>query len=303
MLNLNKVSKTYSTGFIPKKVVALNSLTLQIQPGQVYAFLGPNGAGKTTTIKLILGMIFPDQGSIHIDGIDYLNKQSRRKIGYLPDQPYFYEDLTAVEYLKFSGKMYGLSRQEISSRTEELLSLIGLKGKEAVRIRSFSRGMLQRLGMAQALIHNPDLLILDEPLTGLDPSGRRDFRDLILSLKQQGKTIFFSSHILADAEMISDRVGILNQGRLVREMKLFEMQTVKMQGMEVAFQWSGTQKIVSENLSWPVELYDHRGTIYLQDEKSAFDAVRWVEESGCTIISVSPKRKTLEEIYLEEMQN
>ena len=207
MLELKNISKTFSTGFIPKKVTALNSLSLFVNPGEVYAFLGPNGAGKTTTIKIILGIVSANSGSIKINGVDFKDRKSRQNIGYLPDQPYFYDDLTPVEYLKFTGKLYGMSGNEIKQKTEELLELVGLKGKEKQRLRSYSRGMLQRLGMAQALIHDPKLLILDEPMTGLDPVGRKEFRDLILSLKERGKTIFFSSHILADAEMISDQIG------------------------------------------------------------------------------------------------
>lgn len=303
MLELMDVSKTYSSGFIPKKVTALDSLSLNIRPGEVYAFLGPNGAGKTTAIKLILGIIFADSGSIKIDGIDFTQKAARQKIGYLPDQPFFYDDLSALEYLQFAGQLYGLSKQEIKLRSDDLITKVGLKGHEKRRLRTYSRGMLQRLGMAQALIHDPDLLIFDEPMAGLDPIGRKEFRDLILSLKEQGKTIFFSSHILADAEMISDRVGILFNGRLVREMEMFELQAEKNQGLELTFQFFSDREVDTTKAPLEIDLFDQSGVIHLKDQKSVFDAVRWVEESGGTILSVSPKRKTLEDIFLEEMKN
>lgn len=303
MLELMDVSKTYSSGFIPKKVTALDSLSLNIRPGEVYAFLGPNGAGKTTAIKLILGIIFADSGSIKIDGIDFTQKAARQKIGYLPDQPFFYDDLSALEYLQFAGQLYGLSKQEIKLRSDDLITKVGLKGHEKRRLRTYSRGMLQRLGMAQALIHDPDLLIFDEPMAGLDPIGRKEFRDLILSLKEQGKTIFFSSHILADAEMISDRVGILFNGRLVREMEMFELQAEKNQGLELTFQFFSDREVDTTKAPLEIDLFDQSGVIHLKDQKSVFDAVRWVEESGGTILSVSPKRKTLEDIFLEEVKS
>lgn len=303
MLKLTDVSKTYSTGFIPKKIAALKSLSLHVRSGEVYAFLGPNGAGKTTTIKIILGILSADSGSVTIHGIDFQEKRARQEIGYLPDQPYFYDDLTALEYLQFVGRLHGLSKREIHYRAMELLDYVGLTGKEKQRLRNYSRGMLQRLGMAQALIHDPKLLILDEPMTGLDPIGRKEFRELILSLKEKGKTIFFSSHILADAEMISDRVGILHQGHLVREMELFELQSVKNQGLELTFQFFADQDVTRVKAPLEIELFDQSGVIHLKDQKSVFDAVRWVEQSGGTILSIQPKRQSLEDIFLEEMKN
>jgi len=157
--------------------------------------------------------------------------------------------------------------------------------------------------MAQALIHDPKMLILDEPMTGLDPIGRKEFRELILDLKDQGKTIFFSSHILADAEMISDRVGILNKGKLVKEMELFQLQSEKNLGLELTFQFFSEENVDTEKAPLEIDLFDQNGIIHLKDQKSIFDAVRWVEESGGTILSIAPKRKTLEDVFLEEMKN
>lgn len=302
MLELRNVSKTFSSGLIPKKVRALDNVNLTVRSGEVYAFLGPNGAGKTTTIKIILGIIRQDSGEVRIDGEDARKPATRRKVGYLPDQPYFYDELTAEEYLRFAGKLAGLSRSQLRERIPALLERVGLTGKEKRRLRGFSRGMLQRLGMAQALIHDPTLLILDEPMTGLDPIGRKEFRDLILSLKQEGKTIFFSSHILADAEIISDRIGILNRGRLVRETDLATLQSEQDDELEVSFQFFGDRELIKKKAPLQIDLFDQGGVIRLRDRKSIFDAIRWIEEAGGSVLSVQPRRKSLEDIFMEELQ-
>ncbi len=301
MLELENISKTFATDLFAKKMTALKSITLAVNRGEVYAFIGPNGAGKTTTIKLILGLIFPDSGSIFVNGIHYRNKLLRRQVGYLPDQPYFYDDLTAIEYLKFAGKLFSLSNGEIDKKIKSLIPQVGLSGKENVRLRHFSRGMLQRLGMAQALIHDPELLILDEPMTGLDPLGRKEFRDFILQLRQQGKTIFFSSHILADAEMISDRVGILNHGCLIKEMQLNELQSAESQGVEIVFR-KPEAAAMADDFPWKVEVVNHNGIMTLEDENAVFQAVEWVQHAGGQIVSISPKRKTLEDIFIQEVK-
>ena len=302
MLRIENVTKTFATGLLPRRVKALDGLSLHVRSGEVYAFLGPNGAGKTTTIKIILGIIRADSGRVWIGDEEANRPEVRRKIGYLPDQPYFYEDLTAVEYLWLSGRLNGLSRSEIAGRIPRLLERVGLLGKEKQRLRTYSRGMLQRLGMAQALLHDPDLLILDEPMTGLDPIGRKEFRELILDLKREGKTIFFSSHILADAEMISDRIGILNRGRLVRETDLLTLQNEHNGEMEIVFQYFGNHEFSVQKAPLKIDLFDQGGVIHLNDRKSVFDAIRWVEESGGSVVSVQPKRKSLEDIFMEELQ-
>ena len=302
MLEISHLSKTYSKGLVPKRIQALRDLSLSVQPGEVYAFVGPNGAGKTTTIKAILGIISVDRGSIRINRVDHRRKEARRWVGYLPDQPYFYDHLTVNEYLTFSGQLYGLSRRQIRDRLASLIPQVGLEGRESQRLRSLSRGLLQRVGMAQALLHDPLLLILDEPLTGLDPVGRKELRDLILQLKSEGKTIFFSSHILADAELISDRVGILHRGRLVREMALHELTAEGVFGLEITFRMSSEQIGPPPNRSWQVESFDHHGLLRVDSTDQIYDAIHWVERSGAQLVSVTPRRKTLEDIFLEEMR-
>ncbi|NOY77709.1 MAG: ABC transporter ATP-binding protein [Calditrichaeota bacterium] len=303
MLQLKHVTKSYSSGLFPKKIPAIQDLNLDIAKGDVFAFLGPNGAGKTTTIKLILNIIFPDSGEILIDGLPHSNKNSRRKIGYLPDQPYFYDYLTAKEYLAFTAQLYNLPRSEYTQRIPELLNLVGLKGKERLQLRKFSRGMLQRLGLAQALIHDPELLILDEPMTGLDPVGRKLFRDIILSLKDRGKTVFFSSHILSDAEVISDRIGILNRGRLVRQAILSELFDIKVDSVEITCRWKDSIPRAREDFPWTKMDRDHQSILFTKDEAEAEKAIRWVLKNKGNIVSVTPHRKSLEDIFMEELNH
>ena len=195
-------------------VQALTDLTLEVHKGEVFGFLGPNGAGKSTTIKTLLNLIYPDKGSVSILGKDVKNNETRKYVGYLPEHPYFYDYLTAEEILWFGGKTTGLSSKETANRTTAILNKMNLQTSKRRPLRTYSKGMLQRVGLALALIHNPDVIILDEPMSGLDPIGRKMVGDLILELKTQGKTVFFSSHILTDVERFCDRVGIIVGGKL-----------------------------------------------------------------------------------------
>ena len=219
VISFDRVSKDYKTGFRKRKT-ALRDFTLKINEGEVFGFLGPNGAGKSTAIKILLNLIFPTSGSVKIMGKDVGDKEARRFVGYLPENPYFYDYLNPVELLSFARKTSGLDSNDIKERTESLLNTVGLWNERKRAIRSYSKGMVQRVGLALALIHEPKVVVLDEPMTGLDPIGRRQFIDLILKLKSEGKTVFFSSHILADNERVCDRVGILVNGSLVRSIDL-----------------------------------------------------------------------------------
>lgn len=215
VISFYNVTKDYKTGF-RKKQTALNDFSLDIREGEVFGFLGPNGAGKSTAIKILLNLIFPTKGKAEIMGRDVDDTGMRRFVGYLPENPYFYDYLNPVELLNFAGKTSGLDRATIKARMESLLNMVGLWDERKRAIRHYSKGMVQRVGLALALIHEPKIVILDEPMTGLDPIGRRQFIDLILKLKSEGKTIFFSSHILEDIERVCDRVCILVNGRLVK---------------------------------------------------------------------------------------
>jgi len=214
MIRLVDVSKVFNQGVALKKVQALDRLSLEITGGEVFGFLGPNGAGKSTAIKILLNLIYPDTGQVTIKGISVTDRQVRSFVGFLPENPYFYDYLTAEELLWFGGKASGMSKAEIASRTELLLDKVMLLEARKRPLRTYSKGMVQRAGLALALIHDPDVVILDEPMSGLDPIGRKIVGDIILELKQNGKTVFFSSHILSDVERFCDRVGIIVGGRL-----------------------------------------------------------------------------------------
>jgi ABC-2 type transport system ATP-binding protein len=213
-LQIKGLSKEYHLGLRRQRVIALDHLDLEIEEGEIFGFLGPNGAGKTTTIKLLLGLLYPTAGSAWIFGRAIDEVEVKQVVGYLPESPFFYEYLTAEEFLTFYGQLFGLSGRELAKKVGELLELVSMTHARRLPLRKFSKGMLQRVGIAQALINNPKLVILDEPMSGLDPIGRRDVRDIILQLRDGGKTVFFSTHILPDVEMICDRVAILVKGRL-----------------------------------------------------------------------------------------
>lgn len=214
MIEILNVSKSYSEGLRSRKVLGVQNLNLSIIQGEVFGFLGPNGAGKSTTIKLLLDLIRPDQGRIRLNGMPVSQPNVRRQVGYLPENPYFYDYLSAQELLWFGGRSNGMSAAEIRLRGTALLEKFDLQQAAGRRLRTYSKGMVQRAGLALALIHDPQVIILDEPMSGLDPLGRKMVVDLILDLKRQGKTVFFSSHVLADVERICDRVGIIARGQL-----------------------------------------------------------------------------------------
>lgn len=220
MIKIEGISKKFKEGIRSKTVKALEDLTLEVHKGEVFGFLGPNGAGKSTAIKILLNLIFPDKGTAFIMDRDVRDKEVRRFVGYLPENPYFYDYLNPMELIKFAGKTSGMNSLKIKQRTEELLYTVGLWNERKRAIISYSKGMVQRVGLALALIHDPKVVILDEPMTGLDPIGRKQVIDLMLGLKAEGKTVFFSSHILEDIERVCDRIGILVNGRLVRIMDI-----------------------------------------------------------------------------------
>ena len=214
VINYSGVTKRYNSWPRGNKVLALDDFSLQIEQGEVFGFLGPNGAGKSTALKILLNFVYPSSGTVSLMGRSVSDRHARRLVGYLPENPYFYDYLSAKEILWFGAKASGLQKHEIHDRTDMLLDKMGLKASCDRPLRTYSKGMVQRAGLALALIHNPDVIVLDEPMSGLDPIGRKLVGDLILELKAQGKTVFFSSHILTDVERFCDRAGILVAGRL-----------------------------------------------------------------------------------------
>jgi ABC-2 type transport system ATP-binding protein len=228
-ISIQNVTKIYPIPFKREKVTAVQDLSLTVEPGQVYGLLGPNGSGKSTTMKIVLGLVTPTSGKTEIFGRDSRTVESREDVGFLPENPYFYKYLTGEETLNFYGKLCGLSGAKIRERTKELLKLVGLENAADRRLGGYSKGMLQRIGLAQAMIQEPRLLVLDEPTAGVDPAGSREIRDLILDFKTRGITVLLCSHLLEQVQEICDRIGILHRGELIREGKLEELISIQNQ--------------------------------------------------------------------------
>lgn len=269
---LSHITKLFPVPFRREKVVAVRDLNLQIPQGQVYGLLGPNGSGKSTTLKILLGLVTPTHGRAEIFGQDSRSFASKARAGYLPENPYFYKFLTAEETLYFYGRLAGLFGRRLRQRIEEMLDLAGLIYARHRRVGGFSKGMLQRIGLAQALINDPELVILDEPTAGIDPSGARQIRDLILSLKQAGKTIILTSHLLEQVQQVCDRVGIMSRGKLIREGTLAELLTIK-----------GRTEIELENATPAFEK----------------ELEQLAERHAVRIVAKRPSSRPLEKVYLE----
>src|ERR1700729_3008697 len=236
-IEIERLTKDYPVGFWRKKMRrSLDHLSLQVEEGESFGFLGPNGAGKTTTMKLLMGLIFPTSGSARVRGRSISDVGMHREIGYMPEQPYFYDYLPARELLYYFARFFGYGRVEREERIRKFLERVGLAGSADVQLRKFSKGMLQRVGIAQAILHDPQVIFLDEPMSGLDPVGRREVRDIILELKKQGRTVFFSTHILSDAEMLCDRVAVLAGGKLQGVGAPRDIVAMKAHAMEILFE-------------------------------------------------------------------
>ena len=228
-ISIRNLTKVFPIPFRRRRVVAVRDLSLEVEAGQVYGLLGPNGSGKSTTMKIVLGLVPPTSGSTEIFGRDSSEVESREDVGFLPENPYFYKYLTGAETLRFYGKLCGLRGARLKERTDELLSIVGLEDAADRRLGGYSKGMLQRIGLAQALVQEPRLLVLDEPTAGVDPAGSREIRDLILDFKKRGITVLLCSHLLGQVQEICDRIGILHQGVLVREGRLDELISIENQ--------------------------------------------------------------------------
>ena len=236
-IEIEKLSKEYPYGFLNlKKRRSLEDLTMQVEAGEIFGFLGPNGAGKSTTIKLLMRLIFPTSGTAKILGKSIEDVSMHQHVGYLPEQPYFYDYLTATEVLDYFARFHNQTAADRRERVQKLLKKVGLETAKKIQLRKYSKGMLQRVGLAQAILHDPQVVVLDEPMSGLDPLGRREVRDIILELKKQGRTVLFSTHILSDAEMLCDRVGVIVGGKLRGVGTPGEMVGIQSQGMEILFE-------------------------------------------------------------------
>jgi len=299
-LEITNLKKSFRSNFLIKKYHILKGINISVEQGEIYGFLGPNGAGKTTTIKCILGLLFPDEGEIVINGQPSNSIPARGQIGFLPENPYFYDYLSASELLHFSASLFAIPAAIARERIELLIKQVGLTGHEHLKLRKFSKGMIQRLGMAQALIQDPVCLILDEPFSGLDPIGRKEFRDLILALKGQGKTIFFSSHILQDMEMMVDKVGIIINGRISRQGRLSEMIASSTQYHEIVCGRINEKQLAQINPHFVTR--DNQFIITLDNEADINLVVESIIHNNGLVIAVNPVKKTLEDIFLNELR-
>jgi ABC-2 type transport system ATP-binding protein len=307
VVEINNLHKDYEVGFWRKrKVRALDGLSLTVNQGEIFGFLGANGAGKTTTLKLLMRLIFPTEGTAKILGHDISEVSMHSRIGYLPENPYFYDYLSALEFLNFCGEIFGLSKAERTTRAKALLSRVKLdESKWSTQLRKFSKGMLQRVGLAQALVNNPEIVFLDEPMSGLDPIGRREVRDLIAELRVEGKTVFMCSHILSDIEVLCDRVAILRSGRLANVGYLNELrQQVAGQNLvEVVVSGSDEATLKTYLLAgndFQITSIPGGLRIGLQDERNVDALLAAVRKAGGKLLSVQPVRQSLEELFLDK---
>lgn len=289
------LTKDYAVGFWRKRMRrSLDNLTLQIEEGEVFGFLGPNGAGKTTTLKLLMGLIFPTAGKARIRGRSIEDVRMHRDIGFMPEQPYFYDYLTARELLDYYARFSNFATAERRGRVVKTLSRVGLSEAADLQLRKFSKGMLQRVGIAQAILHDPQVIFLDEPMSGLDPVGRLEVRDIILDLKKQGRTVFFSTHILSDAEMLCDRVGVLHLGKLQGVGAPEEIVSIEVVGMEILFE----ARALPANLTGRATKIGKRYRIAVQ-EAELYATLELLRGHEARILSVSPVRPTLEDYFMQ----
>ena len=304
VVQTEQLSKIFRVGFWGKRVTAVDGVSLEVRPGEVFGFLGPNGAGKTTTLKILMGLIYPTSGRARLFGRDLGDPQTKARLGFLPESPYFYDYLTSREFLAFYGHLFGLGGSVLGKRIDELLELVGMTHAKDLQLRKFSKGMLQRVGVAQALINDPELVVLDEPMSGLDPIGRKEVRDLILRLKESGKTVLFSSHILHDAEVLCDRVAMILKGRLVACGRVTDLLE---QGA------SHPVELVVDRLS--PEGLDHlrpltdkvvmqgdRMLVVLKSQQQVGGALEIIRAAKASLVSLTPQKGSLEDLFILEVE-
>lgn len=299
-IEIKELRKIYSrAGTRPHE--ALKSIDLKVEKGEIAGFLGPNGAGKTTTIKIIAGLVYPTSGAVSVFGRNLSDYAYRRSFGYLPERPCFYENLTGMELLEYYGKFFGLSKKERRIKAERLLEEIGLKEWAHSPVRIYSQGMNQKLGLAQALVGDPRLLILDEPMSVLDPLSRRQVRQLLLDLKQKGTTVFFSSHILYDVEMLCDRAVIIKSGKILLDMDIASLVDRSILGYEIVAD-AVTKKAEEELRRLGVSFGERLGSVYiLADNAKKAAVIEVLYLNRARLVSLAPQKQSLEDAFIEEV--
>ncbi len=303
ILVTRNLSKTFRVGMRRRVVEAVKDLDLEVGKGEIYGFLGPNGAGKSTTIKMLMGLIFPTTGEARIFGAPIPTRAAKERLGFLPENPYFHDFLTPVELLRLAGRLCGISGRTLNQRIPRLLELVGLTRARDLSLRRFSKGMVQRAGIAQALINDPSLVVLDEPMSGLDPIGRKDVRDVIFRLKEEGKTVFFSSHILPDVEAICDRLGLMLKGRLCEQGRLADLLTARTRAVDLTLanvpsELAEKLGTIAERVVWEGKLL----TLTFAEESDADKAVISAVHAGSKVVSLSRHRETLEDLFLRRAE-
>ncbi len=306
-IELENLTKDYKVGFWKKRTVrALDGLTLRVERGQIFGLLGANGAGKTTTIKLLMRLIFPTYGRARILGTDISDVKMHSKIGYCPENPYFYDYLTAYELMVYFGELFGLNQSKRKAKAEELLNLVGLDETDwHKQMRSYSKGMLQRVGLAQSLINDPEIVFFDEPMSGLDPIGRREVRELIANLRNRGITVFMSTHILSDIEVLCDSVAILRKGKLAATGKLDELlfDSDERQGFEISLKGVGVEALKKEiNVEIAEKPTGLTVRVYGREDELE-QIISITKRLGGRVVAVQPIKMSLEELFVKETEN
>ena len=298
-IEVRDLTKTYRTPFRRRKVEALRGVTFSVKRGHIFGFVGPNGAGKTTTIRTLMGLIKPTSGSASIAGKAIPSRAARQRVGFLPESPYFYDYLTVGELLDLAGRLFGIPKDVRKKRANELIETVGLDRARSQSLKKFSKGMLQRAGLAQALMNDPEIVVLDEPMSGLDPIGRKEVRDLMLGLRDQGKTVFFSTHILGDVEAITDDIAIIARGQLQAQGTPDELVKKTLQGTEISVRVANDDGLV-EGTTRTIRT----GDILTVTLPADADVDAWIvraHAASAKIISVSPRHETLEDLFLREV--
>jgi len=308
-VEIKNLTKDYETGFWKKKRVrALDDLTLDVRPGQIFGFLGGNGAGKTTTIKTLMRLQFPTAGTAKILGHDISDVQMHRRIGYCPENPYFYDYLTARELMEYFGQLFGYTAAERSKKCNELLTAVGLQEKDWKRqLHKYSKGMLQRVGLAQSLINDPEIVFMDEPMSGLDPVGRREIRELIASLRDKGTTVFMSTHILSDIEALCDEVAILRSGKLAASGNLQELLAAAGEGRALEVSVEGlSADAIREKVEFiagaSIDPKPSGAVIRIEDESDLAAVLEITRTAGGRLASVAPVKQSLEELFVKQTE-
>ena len=300
VLEVEGLRKVFHIGFFRKRVEAVKGTSFKVKRGEIFGLLGPNGAGKTTTIKAILRLIFPTEGEIRIFGRSADDREAAKRVGYMPENPYVYQYLKPLEFLDLCGRLVGIPKTDRRARSEEMIDKVGLRDAMDRPIGKFSKGMMQRIGLAQALLHDPELLVLDEPMSGLDPIGRKEVRDLLVEQRERGKTLLFTSHILSDVELLCDRVVIMQEGEITSEGQVHDL--LETAGRQVEIRLSSASQALKDSLSSRGTILDGGAghlTLRVEGQKAVDEVIRISNAAGARLDAMIPERQTLEKLFLK----